>query len=141
LDHDGRVAVFNVKTTKPLPDAKNTVYFTYPPFSALQLRVSFGLLNNQPPFLSVLHLFRRGVERYSEEVRRVWMEEVVAHLFLFADFRSFHPSEADLVSKQFSFYGVRLLASRPTPKLEDRISLIKHKSLIPLRSSQQEIFF
>jgi hypothetical protein len=27
--------------------------------SALQLRVSFGLLNNQPPFLSVLRLFRR----------------------------------------------------------------------------------
>jgi hypothetical protein len=28
-------------------------------------------------------------------------------------------SEADcLVSEQFSFYGVRLLASRPTPKLE-----------------------
>jgi hypothetical protein len=27
--------------------------------SALQLRMSFGLLNNQPPFLSVLHLFRR----------------------------------------------------------------------------------
>jgi hypothetical protein len=26
---------------------------------AQQLRVSFGLLNNQPPFLSVLHLFRR----------------------------------------------------------------------------------
>jgi hypothetical protein len=26
---------------------------------ALQLRVSFGLLNNRPPFLSVLHLFRR----------------------------------------------------------------------------------
>jgi hypothetical protein len=47
------------------------------------------------------------------------MEEVVAHLFLLADFRSFHPSEADLVYKQFSFYGVRLLASRPTPNLED----------------------
>jgi hypothetical protein len=39
----------------------------------------------------------------------VWMEEVVAHLFLLADFHSFHPSEADyLISKQFSFYGVRL---------------------------------
>jgi hypothetical protein len=43
------------------------------------------------------------------------MEEVVAHLF------SFHPSEADyLVPEQFSFYGVRLLASRPTPNLEDQ---------------------
>jgi hypothetical protein len=53
-------------------------------------------------------------------VRRVWMEEVVAHLFLLAYFLSFHPSEADyLVYKQFSFYGVRLLASRPTPNLED----------------------
>jgi hypothetical protein len=49
------------------------------------------------------------------------MEEVVVHLFLLADFRSFHPSEADyLVSKQFSFYGVRLLASRTTPNLEDQ---------------------
>jgi hypothetical protein len=38
------------------------------------------------------------------------MEEVVAHLFSLI-FYSFHPSEADyLVSEQFSFYGVRLLA-------------------------------
>jgi hypothetical protein len=51
--------------------------------SALQLRVSFGLLNNQPPFFS--------------------------------------PSEADcLVSEQFSFHGVRLSASCPTPNLEDQ---------------------
>jgi hypothetical protein len=56
--------------------------------------VSFDLQNNQP-----------------EEVRRMWMEEVC----------SFHPSKADyLVFEQFSFYGVRLLASRPTPNLEDR---------------------
>jgi hypothetical protein len=49
--------------------------------SALQLRVSFGLLNNLPPFFS----------------------------------------EVDcLVSEQFSFCGVRLLASRPTPNLEDQ---------------------
>jgi hypothetical protein len=33
---------------------------------------------------------------------------------------SFHPSEADyLVPEQFSFYSVSLLASRPTPNLED----------------------
>jgi hypothetical protein len=45
------------------------------------------------------------------------MEEVVAHLFSL----KFHPSEADyLVPEQFSFYGVRLLASRPTPNLEDQ---------------------
>jgi hypothetical protein len=51
--------------------------------SALQLGVSFGLLNNLPPFFS--------------------------------------PSEADyVVSEQFSFYSVRLLASRPTPNLEDQ---------------------
>jgi hypothetical protein len=51
--------------------------------SALQLGVSFGLLNNLPPFFS--------------------------------------PSEADyVVCEQFSFYGVRLLASRPTPNLEDQ---------------------
>jgi hypothetical protein len=48
------------------------------------------------------------------------MEEVMARLFS-RIFRSFHPSEADyLVSEQFSFYGVRLLASRPTPNLEDQ---------------------
>jgi hypothetical protein len=51
-------------------------------FSALQLGVSFDLLNNLPPFFS--------------------------------------PSEADyVVSEQFSFCGVRLLASRSTPNLED----------------------
>jgi hypothetical protein len=47
------------------------------------------------------------------------MEEVVAHLFYFLIF--LHPSEADyLVSKQFSFYSVRMLASRQTPNLEDQ---------------------
>jgi hypothetical protein len=47
------------------------------------------------------------------------MEEVVAHLFLLI--HSFHPSEADyLVPEQFSFYGMRLLASSTTPKLEDQ---------------------
>jgi hypothetical protein len=45
----------------------------------------------------------------------MWMEEVVAHLFLLI-FHSFHPSEADyLVPEEFSFYGMGLLASRPTP--------------------------
>jgi hypothetical protein len=48
------------------------------------------------------------------------MEEVVAHLFSLI-FNSFRPSEADyLVPEHFSFYGVRLLASRPTPNLEDQ---------------------
>jgi hypothetical protein len=50
----------------------------------------------------------------------MWMEEVVAHLFSLI-FHSFHPSEADyLVPEQFSFYGVRLLVSGPTPNLEDQ---------------------
>jgi hypothetical protein len=50
----------------------------------------------------------------------MWMEEVVAHLFSLI-LQSFHPSEADyLVYEQFSFYGVRLLVSRPTPNLEDQ---------------------
>jgi hypothetical protein len=50
----------------------------------------------------------------------MWMEEVGAHLFS-PIFHSFYLSEADyLVSEQFSFYGVRLLASRPTPNLEDQ---------------------
>jgi hypothetical protein len=49
----------------------------------------------------------------------MWLEEVVAHLFWLI-FHSFDPSEADyLVPKQFSFYGARLLASRPTPNLGD----------------------
>jgi hypothetical protein len=48
------------------------------------------------------------------------MEEVMAHLFSLI-FHSFHPSEADyLVPEQFSFYGVRVLVSRPTPNLEDQ---------------------
>jgi hypothetical protein len=48
------------------------------------------------------------------------MEEVVAHLFWLI-FHSFHPSKADyLVSEEFSFYDVRLLASRPTTNLEDQ---------------------
>jgi hypothetical protein len=35
-----------------------------------------------------------------------------------------YPSEADhLISEQVSFYGVRLLAPRPTPNLEDQVSL------------------
>jgi hypothetical protein len=50
----------------------------------------------------------------------MWMEEVVAHLFSLI-FHSFQPSEADyLVSEQYSFYGVKLLVSRPTPSLEDQ---------------------
>jgi hypothetical protein len=56
----------------------------------------------------------------NEEVRRMWIEEVVAHLFLLI-FNSFHPSETDyLVPEQFSFYGMRLLVPRPTPNLEDQ---------------------
>jgi hypothetical protein len=56
----------------------------------------------------------------SEDVRRMWMEEVVTHLFALT-FHSFQPSEADyLVPEQCSFYGVRLLVSRPTPNLEDQ---------------------
>jgi hypothetical protein len=50
----------------------------------------------------------------------MWMEEVGAHLFSLI-FHSFHPSEADyLIPEQFSFYNVRLLASRPTPNPEDQ---------------------
>jgi hypothetical protein len=45
------------------------------------------------------------------------MEEVVVHFFSLI----FHPSEADyLVPEQYSFYGMRLLASRPIPNLEDQ---------------------
>jgi hypothetical protein len=37
------------------------------------------------------------------------------------DFRSIPSSEAEYpVSGQFSFYGMRLLASRPTPNLGDQ---------------------
>jgi hypothetical protein len=75
--------------------------------SALQLGVSFGLLNNLPQFSSILHL---SFPSYSCS-------------FADVDFRSNHPSEADyLVSEKFtrSFYGVRLLVSHPTPNLEDQ---------------------
>jgi hypothetical protein len=48
------------------------------------------------------------------------MEEIVAHLFSLI-FHSLHPPEADfLIPEQYSFYGVRLLVSRPTPNLEDQ---------------------
>jgi hypothetical protein len=48
------------------------------------------------------------------------MQEAEAHLFSLI-LHSLHPSEADyLVSEQFSFFGVRLLVSRPTPNLEDQ---------------------
>jgi hypothetical protein len=40
--------------------------------------------------------------------------------------RLIHPSEAHyLVSEQFSFYGVKLLASGPTPNLEDQGILLR----------------
>jgi hypothetical protein len=59
------------------------------------------------------------------------MEEVVTHLFSLI-FHSFHPSEADyLVPEQFSFYGVRLLASSPTPNLEDQ-GITLHLAPTPL---------
>jgi hypothetical protein len=49
----------------------------------------------------------------------MWMEEVVAHLFSLIF--SSQPFEADyLVPEQFSFYGVRLLVSHPTPNLGDQ---------------------
>jgi hypothetical protein len=64
--------------------------------------------------------FPSALQLRNEEVRRMCMEEVVAHLFSLI-FHSFHPSEADyLVPEQFSFYGVMLLASGPTPNLEDQ---------------------
>jgi hypothetical protein len=54
----------------------------------------------------------------------MWLEEVVAHLFSLI-FHLFHLSEADyLVSEQFSFYGVMLLASRPPPNWRTRVSLV-----------------
>jgi hypothetical protein len=59
--------------------------------SALQLRASFGLLNNLPLFFIN------------------WVPCI--YFILEADY---------LVSQQFNFYGVRLLASRLTPNLEDQ---------------------
>jgi hypothetical protein len=68
-----------------ISDSIQIQFNEFPPSfpSALQLRVTFGLLNNLPPF--------------------------------------FCPSEADCqVFEQFYFYGVKLLASRTTPNLEDQ---------------------
>jgi hypothetical protein len=49
----------------------------------------------------------------------LWPPQQPASILLYSS--SIHPSEADcLVSEQFSFYGVRMLASRPTPNLEDQ---------------------
>jgi hypothetical protein len=64
-----------------------SLQFSIPSFlSELQLGVSFGLLNNQPPFFS--------------------------------------PSEADyMVSEQFSFYSLRLLASAQPPTWRTRVCL------------------
>jgi hypothetical protein len=57
--------------------------------------VSFGLLNNLPSFFFILHQLGP------------------CHIYFIL--------EADyLVSQQFNFDGVRLLASRPTPSLEDQ---------------------
>jgi hypothetical protein len=40
------------------------------------------------------------------------------------DFRSIYSSEAEYpVSEQYSFYGMKLLASRPTPSLGDQGTL------------------
>jgi hypothetical protein len=90
-------------------------FYSLPSFpSALQLRVSFGLLNNLPPFFSILHLS-------SSSFHFPFTEIIVYILFAIVDFRSIHPFEADyLLSEQFSFCGVRLLASRPNSNLEDQ---------------------
>jgi hypothetical protein len=48
------------------------------------------------------------------------MEEVVVYLFSLFLY-SFHPSEFDyLVPEHFSFYGIKLIVSRPTPNLENQ---------------------
>jgi hypothetical protein len=62
------------------------------------------------------------------------MEEVVANLFPLI-FYLFHPFKTDyLVPEQFSFYGVRLLVSRPTTNLEDQgIPLRLAPTLWPVR--------
>jgi hypothetical protein len=46
-------------TESVVKEAMNEYFFRPSCPSGLQLRVSFGLLNNLPPFLSVLYLFRR----------------------------------------------------------------------------------
>jgi hypothetical protein len=80
---------------------------------ALQLRASFGLLNNLPPFFSIFD--------HSSPSFHFHFTEIIMYIFADVDFRSVHPAEADyLVPEQFSFYGVKLLASRATPNLEDQ---------------------
>jgi hypothetical protein len=70
--------------------------------SALQLRASFGLLKYQPPFFSIPHLSCPSFPLMPISVQFI------------------HPRLIVWFSEQFSFYGVRLLASRPTPNLEDQ---------------------
>jgi hypothetical protein len=64
--------------------------------------MSFGLLNNPPPFFSILH--QLGLPIFL-------VIYIYIHIILEADC---------LVSQQFNFYGVRLLAARPTLSLEDQ---------------------
>jgi hypothetical protein len=61
--------------------------------------VSFRFLNNLPPFFSILH--QLGLPIFLVEI----------YFILEADY---------LVSQQYNFYGVSLLASHPTPNLEDQ---------------------
>jgi hypothetical protein len=71
----------------------------------LQLRVSLCLVNNWPPFLprsSFVQTMKRRMEEWRSEKNSV------------------HPRLINLVPEQFSFYGVRLLVSCPTPSLEDQ---------------------
>jgi hypothetical protein len=48
------------------------------------------------------------------------MEEVVAHYFRWSCIHSIHPRLIIWFLNNLVFYGVRLLASRPTPNLEDQ---------------------
>jgi hypothetical protein len=101
-----------------IPHPRSTTYSVSFP-SALQLRVSFGLLNNLPPFFSSLHLSSPSFHFHFTDMIMYILQPSqprpsslpCIYFILDADY---------LVSQQFNIYGVRLLASRPTPNLEDQ---------------------
>jgi hypothetical protein len=81
--------------------------------SALQLRVSFGLLNNQPLFFDAMVDSCLGKRHFPLPVLP---RSIIWFLYNLR-----------------SFYGVRMLASRPTPNLEDQGTLFVW--LLPLDPS------
>jgi hypothetical protein len=80
--------------------------------SALQLRMSFGLLNNPPPFFSIPHLSSPSFHFHFTEIIYILQPSQPGSSYLC----SIHSSETDcLVSEHFSFYG-EVVSLMPNPQ-------------------------